>query len=89
MQPPSGPGPQQTVRLAIDSQTGELVPAEALLAMPEFDFSALRRKAMKARVDRRNGGQAVRYQCAICKIPLYLSRRITGAQNRLTNGKPL
>ena len=43
MQPPSGPSPQQTVRLAIDSQTSELVPAETLLAMPEDEFSGLRR----------------------------------------------
>ncbi|HRI93009.1 MAG TPA: DUF6035 family protein [Accumulibacter sp.] len=82
MRPPSGPGPQQTVRLAIDSQTGELVPAEALLAMSEDEFSGLRREAMEARVDRRKGGEAVRYQCAICKFPLYLSRRVSGAQNR-------
>ncbi len=50
--------------------------------MPEDEFSGLRREAMEARVDRRKGGRAVRYQCAICKHPLYLSRRITGAQNR-------
>ena len=81
-QPQSDPGPQQTIRLAIDCQTGEVVPAEALLAMPESDFSKLRREAMEARVDRRRGGQAVRYQCAICKCSLYLSRRIAGAQNR-------
>lgn len=75
-------GPQQTVRLAIDCSTGELLPSEALLTMPESDFSALRREAMEARVDRRRGGHAMRYQCAICKLPLYLSRRMTGEQNR-------
>lgn len=81
-QPQPGTGPQQTVRLAIDCTTGEVLPAEALLTMSESDFSALRREAMEARVDRRRGGHAIRYQCAICKLPLYLSRRITGAQNR-------
>lgn len=81
-QPHSGAGLQQTVRLAVDCQTGELVSAEALLEMSEADFSAWRREAMEARVNRRQGGGAVRFQCAICKCPLYLSRRIAGAQNR-------
>lgn len=90
-QPQLGTRPQQTVSLAIDCQNGELVPAEALLAMPESDFSKLRREAMEARVDRRQGGHSVRYQCAICKCPLYLSRRITGVQNRwfVHDGKSL
>ena len=78
----SGSGLQQTVRLAIDCHTGELVAAEALLTLPEVEFTALRREAMQARVDRRKGGAAERFRCAICKCPLYLSRRITGTQNR-------
>lgn len=78
----SGSGLQQTVRLAIDCHTGELVAAEALLALPEVEFTALRREAMQARVDRRKGGAAERFRCTICKCPLYLSRRITGTQNR-------
>ena len=78
----SGSGFQQTVRLAVDSHTGELVAAEALLAMQEAAFTALRREAMQARVDRRKGGNAERFRCATCKCPLYLSRRITGTQNR-------
>ena len=75
-------GLQQTVRLAIDCKTGEVVPAESLLALPEAEFTALRREAMQARVDRRRGGDAERFSCAICKCPLYLSRRIAGTQNR-------
>lgn len=73
---------QQTVRLAIDCRIGEVVSVESLLAMSESEFSVLRREAMEARIDRRQGGCAVRYQCAICKVPLYLSRRIAGTQNR-------
>jgi hypothetical protein len=82
MKPQTRTGLQQTVALAIDCQTGEIVPAEALLAMPESDFAKSRREAMEARVARRKGGRAIRYQCAICKFPLYLSRRISGTQNR-------
>lgn len=73
---------QQSVKLAIDCETGELVPADALLGMPEPEFTALRRAAMAARPERRRGGDAVRYQCALCKHPLFLSRRIEGLQNR-------
>lgn len=73
---------QQTVRLAMDCETGELVTAESLLAMEEADFAALRREAMQARVDRRRGGTRERFRCAICTSPLYLSRRIAGMQNR-------
>lgn len=73
---------QQSVKLAIDCETGELVPADALLAMPEPEFTTLRRAAMAARRERRHGGDAVRYQCALCKHPLFLSRRIEGLQNR-------
>ena len=74
--------PQRSVKLAIDCETGELVPADALLAMPESEFTALRRAAMAARRERRRGGDAVRYQCALCKHPLFLSRWIEGLQNR-------
>ncbi|MBS7809240.1 DUF6035 family protein [Variovorax sp. PCZ-1] len=74
--------PQQTVKLAIDSETGEVLPAESLLAMTQSDFTNARREAMAARVARRKGdASAVRYQCAICKLPLYLSRRQAG-ENR-------
>lgn len=73
---------QQTVRVAIDCETGEIVPAEALLSISEAEFTALRRTAMAARVERRRGGNAMRFQCAICKQPLYLSRHIAGLQNR-------
>ncbi len=73
---------QQTVKLAVDCETGEVVPAEALLVMPEVEFTALRREAMATRLDRRRGGSARRFQCAICQQPLYLSRHIQGRQNR-------
>ena len=53
---------QQSVKLAIDCETGELVPADALLGMPEPEFTALRRAAMAARRERRRGGDAVRSQ---------------------------
>lgn len=73
---------RQTVKLAIDCETGEIFPAEALLTMSEVEFTALRRAAMAARVERRRGGSAMRFQCAICEQPLYLSRHIEGLQNR-------
>jgi hypothetical protein len=66
--------PQQTVKLAIDCETGELVAAETLLQLDEARFSQLRREAMEARVERKRGGSTVRFQCAICKQPLFLSR---------------
>lgn len=46
---------QQTVKLAIDCTTGEIVAAEALLALSEIEFTSLRREAMAARLDRRRG----------------------------------
>lgn len=73
---------QQTVKLAIDCETGEVIAAEALFSLSEADFTALRRAAMTARGVRRRGGNAQRFQCAICRRPLYLSRRISGVQNR-------
>lgn len=73
---------QQTVKLAIDCETGELFPAERLLSLAEVEFTALRRSAMQARLDRRAGGNSVRFQCAICRQPLFLSRHIGGSRNR-------
>ena len=56
--------PQQTVKLAIDCETGEVLPAESLLAMTDTEFTLLRREAMAARIARRKGdGDAVRFQC--------------------------
>lgn len=74
--------PQQTVKLAIDCESGELVSAESLLTLEEEEFSALRRASLAARVDRKRGGSAVRFQCALCKQPLFLSRYIQGPTNR-------
>jgi hypothetical protein len=73
---------QQTVKLAIDCETGDLIPADALLRLDEAEFSALRRAAMEARVERKQGGDAVRFQCAICKRPLILSRYREANGNR-------
>ncbi|MBB4223946.1 DUF6035 family protein [Variovorax guangxiensis] len=81
---------KQTVQLAIDCSTGELVSADSLSAMSEADFSALRREAMTARVQRKRRGSIgsddedtpKRFTCAICKHPLYLSRHVRGEGNR-------
>jgi competence CoiA-like predicted nuclease len=74
---------QQTVKIAIDCMTGEVLLAESLLTMTDTEFTALRREAMTARIARRKGdSNAVRFQCAICKNPLFLSRRIGGVKNR-------
>jgi hypothetical protein len=78
----AGLPPQQTVKLAIDCETGETVSAITLLDLQEVEFTALRRAAMAARNERKKGGHAMRFQCAICKQPLYLSRRIKGSHNR-------
>ena len=77
------PHPQQTVKIAIDCETGELLAADALLALSDAEFTALRREAMAARRARSRGdSEAVRFQCAVCKHPVYLSRRVSGLQNR-------
>lgn len=81
-QPTVSRNTQQTVKLAIDCETGELFPAERLLMLDEAEFTALRRSAMQARLNRRAGGSAVRFQCAICKQPLFLSRHINGPISR-------
>lgn len=73
---------QQTVKLAIDCITGELISAESLLVLDEEKFSALRRAAMEARIQRKRGNNSVRFQCAICKGPLYLSRYRGEKSNR-------
>lgn len=81
---------RQTVKLAIDCVTGELVSADALLTMSGADFAALRREAMAARVQRRrkdasegnDEGAPKRFACAVCKHPLYLSRHVRGEGNR-------
>lgn len=74
---------QQTVKLAIDCETGEILSAEALLKMTDAEFAVVRREAMSARIARRKGDlDALRFQCAICKQPLFLSRRVGGAKNR-------
>ncbi len=75
--------PQQTVKLAIDCETGEVLTAKSLLTMTDAEFTILRREAMTARNARQKGSSnAVRFQCAICKQPLFLSRRIVGVKNR-------
>lgn len=65
---------QQTVELAIDTETDRRIAASELLELPEVDFSAMRRQAMAERVARRKGATKARYICAICRIPLWLSR---------------
>lgn len=79
---PLGWNPQQTVKLAIDCETGELVSAESLLSLDEVIFTAMRRTAMAARIARKRGIDAVRFQCAICKHPLFLSRHRGAVTNR-------
>lgn len=73
---------QQTIKLAIDCKTGELLSSESLLRLDEAEFSKLRRESLKARVDRKRGGSVARFQCAICKQPVFLSRYTTGSGNR-------
>lgn len=74
--------PQQTIKLAIDCDTGELVSAESLLSLEEVEFTALRRSAMEARNERKRGGSRVRFLCAICKHPVYLARYKRTYKNR-------
>lgn len=80
---------QQTVQLAIDTETGERIAANDLLALSEADFSAMRRLAMAQRIARRNGTTDARYLCAICKVPLWLSRYNHDEGNRwFTHDEP-
>lgn len=74
---------QQTVKLAIDCETGELLKAESLLELTDANFAAMRRESIVARVTRRKDGvEAMRFKCAICNQPLYLSRHVVGTKNR-------
>ena len=73
---------QQTVELAIDTETDRRIAASELLELPEADFSAMRRQAMAERVARKKGATKARYICAICRIPLWLSRYNHGEGNR-------
>lgn len=75
--------PKQTVRQAIDAETGELVEASALSQLTEDAFTALRRRTMEARVARkRRGENRACLVCACCKQPLYLSRHHKNGGNR-------
>ena len=65
---------QQTIELAIDTETDQRIAARQLLALPEEQFSVMRRQAMAERVARKEGETKARYSCAICQIPLWLSR---------------
>lgn len=79
---PTRSQPQQTIKIAINCETGELLPAEALLLLDESEFSALRRSALAARRDRKRGGTSMLFQCAICKHPVYLARYKMESGNR-------
>lgn len=65
---------QQTVELAIDTETDRRVAASELLTLPEAEFTAMRRQAMAERVARKKGATRARYICAICRTALWLSR---------------
>lgn len=65
---------QQTVELAIDTETDQRIAASELLALPEAEFSAMRRQAMAERIARKKGATKARYICAVCRIALWLSR---------------
>ena len=56
--------------------------AESLLTLEEAEFSALRRLAMAARNDRKRGGNAIPFKCAICKKPVFLSQFAKEFTNR-------
>ena len=73
---------QQTVELAIDTETERRIAATELLKLPEADFTALRRSAMAHRVARQRGAAQPKFICAICRKPLYLSRYIREEGNR-------
>lgn len=73
---------QQSVELAIETTTGQLLEARGLLRLPEADFTAMRREAMQSRLERRRGESSAPYVCAACKHPLYLTRHVRGEGNR-------
>lgn len=74
---------QQSVLVAMDAETGELLEASSLPGLPEDEFSRLRRAAMADRNARRKGGQEVaRFTCLLCREALYLSRHVRRDGNR-------
>lgn len=74
--------PQQSVEVAIDTVTGELLEAKALLDLPEEAFTALRRLVMGERTQRGQGHEVASFVCMACKVPLYISRYQQRSRNR-------
>lgn len=73
---------KQTVELAIATETGECTAAADLLTMSEADFSTMRRTAMENRGARRRNHATPKFVCAICNVPVYLTRHVKAKGNR-------
>lgn len=73
---------QQTVEVAVDTTTGELLEATKLSVLPDEAFNSLRRIAMSDRLQRRRGNSAARFICLLCRGPLYISRHNRANGNR-------
>ncbi len=73
---------QQSVLLALDTETGNLIKAEELLAMDEEALRALRRASLEG--VKRSGvlENQPRLRCALCEGPVHISMRRTEAGNR-------
>lgn len=73
---------QQTVLLALDTETGRLIKSKELFAMDEEELRLLRRASLAGVM--RSGiveGQP-RLRCALCEGPVHISMRRTEAGNR-------
>lgn len=75
-------GSQQSVLLALDTESGQLIESKTLLMMCEDSLRALRRASLTG--VRRSGESEVspRLRCGLCEGPIHVSMRQTEAGNR-------
>lgn len=75
-------GGQQSVLLALDTESGKLIESRALLVMDEESLRSLRRASLTG--VRRSGisEDSPRLRCSLCEGPVHVSMRKTEAGNR-------
>lgn len=75
-------GGQQSVLLALDTESGKLIESRTLLVMDEESLRALRRASLTG--VRRSGisEDSPRLRCSLCEGPVHVSMRQTEAGNR-------
>lgn len=73
---------QQSVLLALDTETGRLIRAEDLLVMDEETLRALRRASLEGVKRSGKSEEHPRLRCALCEGPVHISMRRTEGGNR-------